>query len=196
MEDSENKTDSKSNTLDPEVFKDPLVMLQESLNSGIKSWTENHFGRPLEYTDEIGMFIVNGMISGMSVQKVCNHYNEIMTGESDVIIISPVKVYHWIKNPKLSHFQTAFYYARNLQTETILDHIIETEEDIEDGTLDSRPGRVILESKRWRAKVQNPDYFNPVDKKAVLVKGEIVIQSNIPLPKLLEDVDIIEAEAS
>ena len=103
--------------------------------------------------------------------------------------ITRVCVYSWLKSDKSKHFTDAFHYARQHQGQSILDDIQGLEEQIlghnlPDGVLpvDSKSGRVVLESMRWRAKAQDPDRFG--QRLNVKEKSErtFIIKSSIPLP--------------
>jgi len=147
----------------------------------IKDYIISKLGRPVEYMDSIGEFICLHIAIGLTVKKICNKYNSLVGDQ----ILHPVKIYRWLKSDKLSHFRDQYYYAREIQADQILDHIIEKEEDIENLTLESKAGRVILESLRWRAKVQCPDYFNPVQKTKAEVDHTFVIKTEVPEPRLI-----------
>lgn len=147
-------------------------------------------GRPCEYSAQIGRFICVHIALGWTVDKIVNKFNDL-AGDK---IISRVKIYRWLKNDKLSQFRDAWLRAREMAAEGILDKIIGIEEDIENLTLDGKSARVILESLRWRAKVQAPDYFNPVQRTENKNSHEFIIRSEVPEPRLLDDSDIIDAE--
>jgi hypothetical protein len=135
-------------------------------------------GRPVDYTPEIGAFICSLISEGKTVQNVIDAYNEIVPETK----LTRSKIYSWLKNIKLTTFQNWYAYARELSTNGILDDIIDLENDIISDAVSFKSGRVVLESKRWRAKVQNPDYFNPVQKTEEDHKHEIVIKASIPVP--------------
>jgi hypothetical protein len=148
----------------------------------INEYISNKIGRPVEYTPEIGEFICFHVSLGYTMDKLCDKYNELIGHK----ILHKVKIYYWLKNDKLKDFRKAFYYAREIAAQGILDSIIQSEENVENLTLDSKAGRVVLESLRWRAKVQNPDYFNPVQKSQSQVDHTFVIRTEIPEPKLVD----------
>lgn len=147
-------------------------------------------GRPCEYSEQIGRFICVHIALGWTVEKIVNKFNTL-AGDK---IISHVKIYRWLKNDKLSHFRESWLRAREMAAEGILDRIIEIEDDIQNLTLNSKSARVILESLRWRAKVQAPDYFNPVQRTENKNSHEFVIRSQVPEPRALDEGDITDAE--
>jgi hypothetical protein len=144
----------------------------------VPKYISNKMGRPLTYSDDIGMFICFHISLGKTIKSICELYNKLVGYKT----LHPVKIYYWLKNDKLSHFRDQYYYAREIQAQGILDEIIEKETDIANLTLESKSGRVILESLRWRAKIQNPDYFNPVQKTKSEVDHTFVITTQVPDP--------------
>lgn len=164
--------------------------LTRANKSVLDNYLENELGRPCEYSEQIGAFICIHISMGWTVEKICNKFNEL-AGKK---ILHRVKIYRWLNNPKLKDFNDKFYYARELAAQGILDEIINLESDIENLTLDSKAGRVILESLRWRAKVQNPDYFNPVQRQEIQADHRFIIVSSVPEPRALDEKDILDAE--
>ena len=140
-------------------------------------------GRPVTFTNDIGGFICYHISEGLTLNNIIDLYNEIEP-ESP---LTRSKIYSWLNNVKLLTFRKQYYYARELSTNGILDDIIDLENDISSDTVSFKSGRVVLESKRWRAKIQNPDYFNPVDKTEANDKREIIIKAYIPVPLPLPD---------
>jgi hypothetical protein len=142
-----------------------------------------NIGRPVEYTEQIGGFICNLISEGKTIQVIIDLYNEIVPETK----LTRTKIYSWLKNPKLKQFHDNYYFARELSTNGILDDMIQLEDEIISDTVSFKSGRVVLESMRWRAKVQNPDYFNPATKVEEDHKHEIIIKANIPTPLPLPD---------
>jgi len=156
----------------------------------VDNYLTSVIGRPCEYSEQIGQFICIHIALGWTVEKTVSKFNNLV-GEK---ILSRVKIYRWLKNDKLKDFNDKWNRARELATEGILDKIMGIEEDVQNLTLDGKNARVILESLRWRAKVQNPDYFNPADKSINKHEHEFVIKSQVPEPRPVIEDDIIDAE--
>jgi hypothetical protein len=147
-------------------------------------------GRPVKYTEEIGGVICYLIAQGKTVKWIVEWWNELNPDNR----LNTVLIYGWLRNDKLKRFHDLYHYARESQATGILDEIIDMEEDIKSGDQGFKSGRVVLESKRWRAKVQNPKYFNPGNKDEVKHSHEFIIKSDIPQPKQLNDIDVIDAE--
>jgi hypothetical protein len=166
--------------------------IQTILNSNNKFCKKlaKQIGRPVKYTEEIGGVICYLISQGYTVKRICEEWNEDNPDNK----LNPVLIYGWLRNDKLKTFHDLYYYARENQTTQILDDIMDMEEEIKSGDQGFKSGRVVLESKRWRAKVQNPGYFNPGNKDELTVSHEFIIKSDIPQPQLLDDNDIVDAE--
>ncbi len=147
-------------------------------------------GRPLEFTEQIGDFILMYLSLGYTMDNICTKFNKI-TGDD---FLNRMKIYNWINNKNLKKFKMQVLRARELAAFTVLDDIMDKEKDIENLTLDSKAGRVILESLRWRSKIQNPDYFNPVNKNTLSADHTFKIITQMPDPAPLNQDDIMEGE--
>ena len=189
MGDVANKTD---NPTDLPSWPGLWEIKKRTRNQALKkACSKLKIGRPVEYTDEIGGFICNLISEGKTVQNIIDIYNE----STPIIKLTRRKIYAWLHNSELKHFRYNFTFARELSSNGILDDMIDMEDDIISDTVSFKSGRVVLESKRWRAKVQNPDYFNPVKKVEEDHKHEIIIRANIPEPLPLPDThNVVEAE--
>ncbi len=124
------------------------------------------------------------------MDNICTKFNKI-TGDD---FLNRMKIYNWINNKNLKKFKMQVLRARELAAFTVLDDIMDKEKDIENLTLDSKAGRVILESLRWRSKIQNPDYFNPVNKNTLSADHTFKIITQMPDPAPLNQDDIMEGE--
>ncbi|MHA2113731.1 MAG: terminase small subunit-like protein [Candidatus Hodarchaeales archaeon] len=166
-----------------------LDLITESDNKFCKKLAKD-IGPLCKFTEQIGIVICFLISQGYTVKRICSEWNE----DNPDNRLNPVLIYKWLKNDKLKNFHDLYYYARESQTNQILDDIMDMEEEIKSGDQGFKSGRVVLESKRWRAKVQNPGYFNPGNKDELTVSHEFIIKSDIPQPQLLDDNDIIDAE--
>jgi hypothetical protein len=191
-----------NHTDETELYPDLYHIMETTQSPGLAaSLKKMDLGRPVDYTLEIGAFICNLISEGKTIQNVIDAYN----GTDPVTKLTKTKIYSWLKNNKLKTFHEWYYYAREVSTNGILDDIIQLEDDIISDTVSFKSGRVALESKRWRAKVQNPDYFNPVQKTEEDHKHEIIIKASIPGPLPLpaqyqvgdtsHESEIVDAEA-
>ena len=184
-------------------WDDMFTILSKTGNPALKHAIKKmDIGRPVTYTKQIGAFICNLVANGKTIQNVIDIYNESVPDTK----LNKTKIYSWLHNIKLKTFHDHYYYARELSTNGILDDIIDLENDIISDAVSFKSGRVVLESKRWRAKVQNPDYFNPVQKQEIEDNKTIIIKASIPVPLPLpghlqveggtSDVDVVEGEVT
>jgi len=171
-----------------ELIKNRLDDLQVSPK--LKNNLEKTNGRPLEYTEPIGDFILTYISLGYTVENICTKFNKI-TGEE---FLTRMKINSWLGNKKLKKFKAQFLRGKEIASFNLLDEMVDKEKDIENLTLDSKAGRVILESMRWRAKVQNPDYFNPANKTELTADHTFKVYTQMPDPDLINEEDIMDAE--
>jgi hypothetical protein len=150
----------------------------------------------MKYTDEIGVFLVQELMDGSALQWAVDKWNDQNKDNK----ITRVAVYRWLKSDKLKHFSDAVSYARQQQGQSILDDIQSLEvqilgRDLPDGVLpvDSKSGRVVLESMRWRAKAQDQDRFGQRINIKEKSERTFIIKSSIPEPGRLPG-EVGEAE--
>lgn len=163
--------------------------VQESLNKLM--------GDNLKFDEGIGQYLLVWIALGKTIREAVAQFNEVIADdpENPQEVLTELRVLSWITSGKHPRFSETYYYAREVATEGVLDQIIEIEGDLLNDIINPKSARVILDSLRYRGKIQNPTYFNPVNKQEISGSLDFNIVSQVPEPRPLPtDEEIVDAE--
>lgn len=120
--------------------------------------------RNTDYTEELADKIVDGLMSGLSMVKVCEPED----------MPHRVTVIRWMGTNEA--FATRCARARTAQGDLMDDRILDTVNKVESGELSSDQARVMLSGLQWRASKLEPKKYG--DKTDVTSGGE-KLQQNV-----------------
>lgn len=120
-------------------------------------------GRPTKYSEKIADDICTRLVEGESIRQVCR--DPSMPALSSVML--------WLR--KHPEFSEQYARSRVDQGHTIYGEICEVEEKVASGEMNPNQGRVLIDSKKWRAARMEPRVYG--DK--VRVETDSVISINV-----------------
>jgi|GEM_PF-2288055 len=113
-----------------------------------------------EYTPEIGNKICNSMVAGKSIDKICKGIKGL----------DATDIFSWIHKGErrideeqdlYAEFVTKYRFAREVQAEQALDHILDVEKKLDDGVITAPTANALIKSLQWRAQICRPERYLP-----------------------------------
>jgi hypothetical protein len=105
-------------------------------------------GRPTKRTAAIEQRIIDGLLAGESLRKLC---------EKDTTLPHRITIIHWMAAD--AEFATRCARARAETADLMDDRILEVAEKVEKGQLDARAGSVVISALQWRASKLEPKKY-------------------------------------
>lgn len=119
---------------------------------------KNRGGRPSIYTPAIADEICQRIEAGEALVNICN---------KSAHLPAPHTVRQWLCDPdqtRYNGFAINYARARESQADTIYEEIQDIEAKVQSGEIDPQAGRVLIDSKKWRAgKMKPKKYGDRVD---------------------------------
>lgn len=125
-----------------------------------------------EYTPEIGNKICNAMVAGKSIDRICKGIKGLEASD----------IFGWIHKGErrlheeadlYSEFVTKYRFAREVQAEQALDHILDVEKMLTNDDIGAPTANALIKSLQWRAQICRPERYLPKERREHSLDGKV-----------------------